>query len=219
MLDHSYNDDERVAEDRRADWWADQNDDVMEMIYALIYRGEDVQYLGGTGDLTVGGYVIHRIQRETESDVIIADAYLDAKVHGVHVEIEGVTIRGKTRAIVLQGGDPSAEDPLAKNAEIYGYVARAGYEQPGWKALMEVGHASGDDNVADEDFTGRPLHPDHNAGILLYEEVIARVTAETWTTGAEALWSGGGVYNSHYCLLYTSPSPRDVEESRMPSSA
>ena len=25
--------------------------------------------------------------------------------------------------------------------------------------------------------------------------------------------------NHHGCLLYTSPSPRDVEESRMPSSA
>ena len=25
--------------------------------------------------------------------------------------------------------------------------------------------------------------------------------------------------NPNYCLLYTSPSPRDVEESRMPSSA
>ena len=25
--------------------------------------------------------------------------------------------------------------------------------------------------------------------------------------------------NSYVCLLYTSPSPRDVEESRMPSSA
>ena len=25
--------------------------------------------------------------------------------------------------------------------------------------------------------------------------------------------------NSYICLLYTSPSPRDVEESRMPSSA
>ena len=24
---------------------------------------------------------------------------------------------------------------------------------------------------------------------------------------------------ARYCLLYTSPSPRDVEESRMPSSA
>ena len=29
---------------------------------------------------------------------------------------------------------------------------------------------------------------------------------------AQALWWGN-------CLLYTSPSPRDVEESRMPSSA
>ena len=31
----------------------------------------------------------------------------------------------------------------------------------------------------------------------------------------------GGAYYIYYgtCLLYTSPSPRDVEESRMPSSA
>ena len=26
-------------------------------------------------------------------------------------------------------------------------------------------------------------------------------------------------YKDKFCLLYTSPSPRDVEESRMPSSA
>ena len=26
-------------------------------------------------------------------------------------------------------------------------------------------------------------------------------------------------YSAYFCLLYTSPSPRDVEESRMPSSA
>ena len=32
----------------------------------------------------------------------------------------------------------------------------------------------------------------------------------------EATSNGGKQYN---CLLYTSPSPRDVEESRMPSSA
>ena len=28
-----------------------------------------------------------------------------------------------------------------------------------------------------------------------------------------------GIYQTNPCLLYTSPSPRDVEESRMPSSA
>ena len=30
---------------------------------------------------------------------------------------------------------------------------------------------------------------------------------------------GGDAQNAGLCLLYTSPSPRDVEESRMPSSA
>ena len=29
----------------------------------------------------------------------------------------------------------------------------------------------------------------------------------------------GFIHVSDFCLLYTSPSPRDVEESRMPSSA
>ena len=34
-------------------------------------------------------------------------------------------------------------------------------------------------------------------------------------------WPEGKIIINHYdaCLLYTSPSPRDVEESRMPSSA
>ena len=35
-------------------------------------------------------------------------------------------------------------------------------------------------------------------------------------------WIGGGANQAamlEICLLYTSPSPRDVEESRMPSSA
>ena len=39
-----------------------------------------------------------------------------------------------------------------------------------------------------------------------------------------AKWQPGAVINQEIrkdnnCLLYTSPSPRDVEESRMPSSA
>ena len=38
------------------------------------------------------------------------------------------------------------------------------------------------------------------------------------TTGSITVF-GAAVDSGHVCLLYTSPSPRDVEESRMPSSA
>ena len=51
-------------------------------------------------------------------------------------------------------------------------------------------------------------------------------------TGAEIIWEclmregvdvvfgyPGGAILPTYCLLYTSPSPRDAHESRMPSSA
>ena len=37
-----------------------------------------------------------------------------------------------------------------------------------------------------------------------------------YTSGAWALGEAGGIYG---CLLYTSPSPRDLSTSRMPSSA
>ena len=44
--------------------------------------------------------------------------------------------------------------------------------------------------------------------------------ANEWKDG-EALFLRASVWRefAEHCLLYTSPSPRDVEESRMPSSA
>ncbi|NCG18824.1 MAG: hypothetical protein GWP91_07410 [Rhodobacterales bacterium] len=198
-LDHSYTDDEFLASDRGQDWWADQNDDVMQMVYVLAYRGEDVNYLGGTNDLTIGTWVVDRKQAETDSSVLIVDAYIKAKAHNVFLEFEGIRITGDTRAIALQGSiDPTNPDPLAKKANIWGYVGRTGYEKPSYKVSFEHGYASGDDNAADGDFTGRPLHPDHNVGLIMYEEVLSRVTSQLWTSEASGLWSKGGVYNSRY---------------------
>lgn len=211
---HGYVDDERVSTDRNPDWFVDQNDDVMEMVYVLVYRGEDKRYLGGVGDLTAGGYAINRVQRETESNVWILDAYINAKNRGVHFEFEGLTIQGNTRAIALPGAvDSSGDgDPLFKKADIWSYVGRLGYEQSTWAATVEHGYASGDDNVADGHFTGRPIHPDHNVGLLLYEEVLARVTAETWGQAAAGLWSSGGVYNSRYVFPNVHYYPLDNYE-------
>lgn len=195
-LDHSYQDDTRVPQSRSPDWWADQADDVWQMVYVVTYRGEDIDYLGGTGDLTVGAWVVNRVQQETDSNALIVDGYFKSFVHRVLLEGELVSITGGTRAIVLP--DSTAPDPLQKQANVLGYAARAAWVDPGFKVQFETGFASGDDNVTDGDFTGRPLNPDFNVGLLLYEDVIAQVTAAVRTTGARGLWSQGGVYSSRY---------------------
>ena len=48
-----------------------------------------------------------------------------------------------------------------------------------------------------------------------------RTTFPLRKEGITSKYMGYDVFVSYakYCLLYTSPSPRDVEESRMPSSA
>jgi hypothetical protein len=198
--DHDFTED-RITDQRGTDWWADPQDDVWEMVYVLVYKGEGVNYFNGTGDLTLGTYIVHRKQQETESDVVVADLWLGSDVHGVIVDFEGIVIKGNTRGIALQGSVNSADpdaDPLGKQANIFGYASQVGYHKPGWKLLFEHGYASGDDSAADANFTGRPLNPDHNVGLLLYEEVLAHVTRTNWTDAAGGLWSLGGVYNSRY---------------------
>ena len=39
------------------------------------------------------------------------------------------------------------------------------------------------------------------------------------STTVEGVWAIGDIRNTPFCLLYTSPSPRDRTRSRMPSSA
>lgn len=189
---------ERDASRRTDTWWVDTADDVWEMVYVLIYRGEGVQLPGKlVGDLTAGVYVVNRLQGETDSNVLIVDGYLKAEVAGVLAEAEILHIGGGTRAITLANAE-DPEHPYDKEADISGYVVRAGYQNELFTALFETGYASGDDNVTDADFTGRPLHPDHNVGLLLYEEILSRVTAAKWGDDARGLWSNGGVYNSRY---------------------
>jgi len=201
--DHGYTED-RDAATRDDQWWTQHGDDVLEFIYLLIYKGEDLSWPGSAADLTLGAYGVNRIQKESNSEVWIVDAYIKMNYAGILLEAEGLTIRGETEAIALPGSyDPSKEDsgeegPLYKFADIWGGVVRAGYEQPAFTVMAEAGYASGDDNVADEEFTGRPIHADHNVGLLLYEEILGRVTAYRWSTAGEGLWSNGGVYNSKY---------------------
>ncbi len=208
-IDRDYTDDERTPDQRDREWWVDQNDDVREEVFAAIYRGIDKKFLGAKGDLTAGGYLIHRVQKETDSEVLIYDFYADVKNRGIHFQTEYVHIQGDTRAITLPGAVlPGGEgDPLQKRANISGYVAKLGYERASWSGTMETGYASGDDNVADADFKGRPLASDYNVGLLIYEEVLATATAESWRDAGRGLWSNGGVYNSRYIFPHVQWEP------------
>lgn len=210
-LENGFTED-RDAENRKDDWWADQDDDVMEMVYALIYRGEDLDMFKSKADLTAGFYAVNRKQRETDSNIWIMDAYLRWLWRGIYLEGEALTIQGDTRAIVLPGASALAgdvADPLAKKANIWGYVGRAGYKRELYSLVMETGFASGDENAADYDFTGRPISPDYNVGLIIYDELLSRVTAGMWTEAAEGLWSRGGIYNSRYIFPQATWMPMD----------
>ena len=49
--------------------------------------------------------------------------------------------------------------------------------------------------------------------------ILGCSTGHGAATARQLASEGYGIIGFHLCLLYTSPSPRDVEESRMPSSA
>ena len=50
-------------------------------------------------------------------------------------------------------------------------------------------------------------------------DLTHRMTSSTQLTVNGAYTDATRIGSTYTCLLYTSPSPRDVEESRMPSSA
>ena len=55
------------------------------------------------------------------------------------------------------------------------------------------------------------------SGIGAYQDALAAGKSNSQAIGIGVGKAAGGIAGA--CLLYTSPSPRDVEESRMPSSA
>ena len=60
---------------------------------------------------------------------------------------------------------------------------------------------------------------DEQTGIPSYSHGQTGVQSMTRTASGMSMLLGASSLNIKTCLLYTSPSPRDVEESRMPSSA
>ena len=113
--------------------WTPADDDVIEILYVLVYRGEGLTWGGSAADLTAGVNTINRVQKETNSQVWIYDAYAKLDWSNLLVEGEMVNIRGDTEAITLPGSINYEEgaSPLGKTTNIFGGVARVGAHRRG----------------------------------------------------------------------------------------
>ena len=140
--------------------------------------------------------------RDTGSFVAIMDAWWRLRRGNLFTEGEGYLIKGTTF-----GGVPFPSRNEKKEATITGAVVRVGWLTDRWDAILEAGHASGDDNLSDEHFTQRGLHPDHNVGLILFEETLRELSARTYGAnfisaenpdGARGFFSNGGVINANY---------------------
>lgn len=164
----------------------------------------------GPGDITFVG---------EGSNIQIYDFWYRLRLGWLYSETEFYTIRGHTDGGVPIGTQVS--ELREKDAEIYGLATRVGYESQKLDGVFEIGHASGDSDVTDTNFTQRPTHPDYNVGLLLYEEVVRELTARTigrlvglggYVFNSRSLQSNGGVINSTYIFPRVRYRPVDFVE-------
>ena len=62
-LEHDYTNEDRTYSQRGDDWWLDNRDDVYEMVGALIYRGEGLNWGGDVADFMLERMAFSRADR------------------------------------------------------------------------------------------------------------------------------------------------------------
>ncbi|HVV88811.1 MAG TPA: hypothetical protein VHE35_37465 [Kofleriaceae bacterium] len=205
------------------------SDDVNEHVALAIWNEPDWDKKSFQDELRLGLYGVLRLSREgstqpsvltdpnavcgtfdgepykcqdTGSKVWILDLWWRIRYGHLFTEGEGYQIGGKTF-----GGVPFPTRNQLKEADINAGVARVGWLTNKWDALLELGHASGDDVLEDEHFKQRAIHPDFNVGLILFEETLRELTARVYgipffsnenPQGALGLMSNGGVINANY---------------------
>lgn len=191
-------------------WLADNDDDVDEWIFILAWKQDPAEMIAPDDGISAGVYFVWRDQPSTYSNVYILDGFFKLRLAGFFAEGEALWITGTSQAIPLSPEvDPVRHLYEEKEADILGWLVRAGWRRGIWTVKVESGYASGDGNWNDRDFTGRALNPDVNVGLIMYEELFAEWTRAAWKD-KESMWSQGGVYDSYYLMVtgIIEPIPR-----------
>jgi hypothetical protein len=205
-----------------------RNDDVDEHVVLAVYNNPDWNRVRYTDEIRAGAYGVIRTAKEgstnpsaldpgefcgtfqgeavpcvdTGSFIWIIDFWYRFRYGPYYSEAEVLYIGGKSF-----GGVPFPSPNQKKQAAIAGGVWRGGYLTPQWDAILEVGHAGGDDELEDEKLKQRALHPDYNVGLILFPQTLRELSARTFgppffsrenPDGATGLMSNGGVINANY---------------------
>lgn len=203
-------------------------DDVNEHVLVLAYSNPDWDKIRVTDELKIGTYWVLRtadegftapsdgppdpecpadapeacVDEDEGSLVWIGDIWYRIRYGDWYSEAEFIHIGGETT-----GGVPFPGANKRKQADISGGALRFGYLTEQLDAVLEVGYSSGDDDLNDLDLRQRALHPDHNVGLILFEEVMrergARAFAiytNTSPEGAKGFFPNGGVINAWYAF-------------------
>lgn len=180
---------DRVVEDPLAEI----DDNAFNFIFSLLYQTEP----------TTGGiYIVRRIQdiegidpdtglEKTDKPKLEAwalDGYLKLnrnldEERSLFAEGELVYIFGNTDL----GVDKLHTPPLEADIRQAGTAARAGYKTLWYQTAAEVGWASGDSDVLDNDVTAFSFSPDYNVGLILFEELLASLSEQSARHAADPL--------------------------------
>jgi hypothetical protein len=210
-----------------------KEDDVNEHVFVLAYSNPDWDQIAFTDELKFGTYQVIRTQEQSFTNpseppstdpsdpdycdpavdprctytddgsfVWIADFWYRLRYGPWYSEAEYFHIGGEST-----GGVPFPAPNLKSKADIHGLAARFGYLTELVDGVLEVGWSSGDSNLASKTLSQRPLHPDYNVGLILYEEVLRERSARVFgppfigaspPNGATGFFSNGGVVGSWY---------------------
>ncbi|MEZ4400030.1 MAG: hypothetical protein R3B06_08425 [Kofleriaceae bacterium] len=222
------------------------NDDVNEHVVLAVWNQPDWDKKSFQDELRIGFYGVLRTSKEgstqpsrlddptrvcgtfdgqpypcvdTGSKVWIADLWWRIRYGKLMTEGEAYYIGGKTF-----GGVPFPSRNQKKEAAINAGVARFAWLDRTYDAVLEVGHASGDDVLEDEHFKQRAMHPDFNVGLILFEETLRELTARAYGVpffsnenpqGALGLMSNGGVINANYIFPKARWRPTPVARTEL----
>ncbi len=222
-----------------------KNDDVDEHVVLAVWNDPDWDKKSFQDELRVGVYGVLRLSDEgstnpsaldpanfcgefedvpqpcvdTGSAVWIADLWWRIRYGKLMTEGEAYYIGGETF-----GGVPFPSANRKKEAGISAGVARFAWLERKYDAVLEVGHASGDDELEDEHFKQRAIHPDFNVGLILFEETLRELTARVYGVpffstqnpqGALGLMSNGGVINANYVFPKARFRPTPVADTEI----